>query len=712
MADEPFYSSQGSHYEKHRIALEDEQENIPSSPPLRPTQASPAHPRPAQTTLSASPRRPSPRIQKASSVKPKGLPTVTPNRFNRFFTPRGTLNTRGGRQSKAAQILRDITKNGSNRRRPEPAKGEIVEDHQERAAKRRKTTTFDLSSSPPPQSSPLKHVQAAPPTEIPIHDDEPASPCATDDDALSDLLEQSRPFPQPIRKIRQSGPTRRILQRSFGGYDALDGGWRGADHCGPWKGETANFVSTPNDIHSFRGAALPFCTASCNTNSLIAIGDEEGSIRLVDSSSASPFGQTHVRFKVHSNAIMDLAFSSDDYMLASASGDQTARIVDMQTQNVVCILSGHVSSVKQIRFQPNNDRLLTTSGRDGTVQLWDLRCSERGSVSSLRLGQKRFLNEDGVEEPSIRHSTDTIAVGPAHRSHKGTTSSGIVLKSEDASVSITAVQHLPNGREHLLLTASEINASVKLWDLRNARSRTPVALAATPLPETHRRTRNFGISSMVLSGDGARLYTVCKDATVYAYSTNHILLGPAPEMSSTGARRRAPKETQIGVQPLDGFKHPALRTETFYIKSALRPAQRGGSELLAVGSTEGSAVLFPTDERHLRRPDLIPDSEEEEELSSLSQKLAQASGSSSGKASQLPIYEQGTPLVRGHSREVTSLTWTHEGELVTVSDDFSVRCWREDANTARHLRTCGEGGGQRWGHGWAVVDGEWDEEEE
>ncbi|KAK5122080.1 hypothetical protein LTR85_004326 [Meristemomyces frigidus] len=689
MADEPFPSSQDSHYAEHRI-LSVDQENIASSPPK------PHSPR-----------------TRSSTVKPKALPTVTPKRFTKFFTPRAALSARGGRQSKAGRQLRDITKNGANRRRHAVSAKEDLLAHVEadnlsaRPQKRRKIS-LDIASSPP-QSSPLKHVQTA--EQIRVFEDEPTSPCVSDEDALPNLLEQLQPFPQPIRRLRAAGQSRRILERSFGGYESLTRGHRGTDHCVNWQAETANFVTTPHDTHAFHGSALPFCTASCNTNSLIAIGDEEGSIRLIDSSTSSDFGKAHVNFRVHRNAVMDIAFSSDDFRLATASGDQTGRVVDMHTQQTLCILSNHTSSVKQVRFQPNDDNMITTSSRDGTVQIWDLRCSERGSMQSLRPGQRKGVNEDGLAEPSVRYAKEVIDVGPAHRSAKGAiTRSPSIQNSDDTKVSITAIQHLPNGREHLLLTASELSASVKLWDLRNAGRRNAVPLSSTPLPEAHKKTRNYGISSMVVSEDGARLYTLCKDATVYAYATNHLILGSAPEMASFGGRRRALKESKTGFGPLYGFKHPNLRTGSFYLKASLRRARGDKSEMLAVGSTDGCAVLFPTDERHLRRREpRSEDAEEdqEEELPSLAPRASQTSATKT----DLPIYEQGTALTRGHNKEVTSLSWTFEGELVTISDDFKARCWREDSSAARYLRGCGEGGGLRWGHGWADADRSWDDDD-
>lgn len=79
----------------------------------------------------------------------------------------------------------------------------------------------------------------------------------------------------------------------------------------------------------------------------------------------------------------------------------------------------------------------------------------------------------------------------------------------------------------------------------------------------------------------------------------------------------------------------------------------------------------------------------------------------------MPVYHQhGTALIRGHEKEVTAVTWNYDGSLTTVSDDFTVRCWREDGPVARRLRQGGEAGGQRWMAGWAdVSDKAYDDDE-
>ena len=690
MAEAPIYSSQSSEYDQHQILRD--QENLGSSP-LQPISKD---------------------VASLSSRKMKKPPTITPKRFTRFFTPRTTLSSRLGRQSKAGRQLRDITKNGANRIRHarqllDPALVSVEDDDLYSRPLKRRKHSIDIASSPP-QSSPLKHMQTA--DQIKIFEDVPTSPIVSDEDEAIDLFDNTQELPQPITRLRQTGHTRRILQRSFGGFDALSRGRRWADHCVEWQAETSNFVSLPSDIHAFTGTALPFCTASCNTNSLVAIGEEEGCVRIIDSSPASDFTAAHVTFRPHNNAVMDVTFSSDDYMLATASGDQTSRIIDMHTQQTVCILSGHTSSVKQVRFQPQDDNMLTTCSRDGSVQIWDMRCGGRGTVASLRTAFARNV-DNGEKEPTVRYSKHTLDVGSSHRSTKMTSQLSSLSNSGSDSVSITSIQHLPPDRQHYLLTTSEVNSSIKVWDLRNAGRRSGLALpvSSSTVPDLHNRTRNYGINCMALSTDGAKLYTACRDGTIYAYSTNHLVLGRAPEAPSSGTRSRSSKASSTGVGPIYGFRHPSLRIGSFYIKASVRKAKDDKSEMLAIGSSDNCAFLFPTDERHLPIRELPCSAADDEDEGGALPSLPILSSNKVRPTSGVPTHEHGTALARGHKKEITSLTWSHDGELVTIGDDFAARCWRENAEKARELRGCGDGGGRRWKCGWAEVDSSWDEDE-
>lgn len=212
----------------------------------------------------------------------------------------------------------------------------------------------------------------------------------------------------------------------------------------------------------------------------------------------------------------------------------------------------------------------------------------------------------------------------------------------------------------------------------------------------------------------------------------HLMLGHAPELSSREpARRRHGNTTHNGLGPLYGFRHPSLHATSFYVKCAVRPAKDGRSEVLAVGSSDACAVVFPTAERYFRHDltgamstlsleqstiatsTLPPSAFTRSHRPLLGPPLFQRTASSSRLAAMrekddIPMYRNGTPLVRGHDREVGALAWTDQGKLVTVGDDYLVRCWSEDRERAKDLRTGGETEGRRWGCGWADVGEDWD----
>jgi len=189
---------------------------------------------------------------------------------------------------------------------------------------------------------------------------------------------------------------------------------------------------------------------------------------------------------------------------------------------------------------------------------------------------------------------------------------------------------------------------------------------------------------MALSGDGNRLFTVCRDNTIYAYSTPHLMLGSAPELTQTPPERhRYVTETQQGLGPLYGYRHPLLRVGSFFVKAAIRPARQGKAELLAVGNSDGSTILIPTSPQYLPYQSLNRDS-------------APPLPGSKRKDDGIPIYRNATALIRGSEKEVSSVAWTAAGDLVTADDDCVVRRWREGLEEARDFRVGGEGQGRGW----------------
>lgn len=226
-----------------------------------------------------------------------------------------------------------------------------------------------------------------------------------------------------------------------------------------------------------------------------------------------------------------------------------------------------------------------------------------------------------------------------------------------------------------------------------------------------------------------------RDNTIYAYSTSHLILGTAPEFSSAAeSRNKSSNPDRLGLGPLYGFRHPQFHVATFYVKMDLRPARNDQPEMLAVGSSDRCAVLFPTDEALFGNAapknsgSGVKDLADGEPLTprlgatALSSPFLPSSITRPGlfrtpssfasrMADTVPIHNVGTALVGGHNREVTSVTWSADGQLITLSDDYTARRWHEDATQARDLRCGGEGEGRRWRCGWAEVGPEYDEDD-
>ncbi|KAK4137901.1 WD40 repeat-like protein, partial [Trichocladium antarcticum] len=590
-----------------------------------------------------------------SRDKERRNPSITPRKFRRFFTPRVS-----SQPSAARRALCDLTAPALNRhqtpssplkpiseepspiglpRLPDAHRGKRRKVHHQTPEKQTSHLPSPLHTSP---LLPTPELRSAP--RSPIHslrsqqtlqedvDTDDGSSEEDDDDEVSPEIASTYTRPVPLHRRGLGG---QLVQRMTG---AMRHASDRALECpvSDWRTETADFYSPAEDVHfssSHEGAprAIPFCTATCHNNSLVAVGDEEGYVRLLDSN--REFSKIHLSFPAHGNAIIDLDFSEDDYLLATASGDQSGRVIDMITQKPISVLGHHTASLKQVRFQPGRGAgcVLATSGRDGSVQIWDLRC--RGGpvqdvVPASEAGLRHRLAKTGGPGCVVNSINDAHARNMRQTKGQPTSSgSGDVARVGEVpgrlgEVSVTSLQFLPPGREHLLLTACEADASVKLWDIRavhtNRHHRTSTPVSFTAAPTSHVAFRPFGICSMALGGDSTRLYALCKDNTVYAYSTAHLVLGHANELvpARPGAepprRRHHPHGTaHEGLGPLYGFRHPLFHATSFYVKASVRPAADGRSELLAVGSSDGAAVLFPTDERYLRDAWAAPNTDNE-----------------------------------------------------------------------------------------------------
>ena len=83
-----------------------------------------------------------------------------------------------------------------------------------------------------------------------------------------------------------------------------------------------------------------------------------------------------------------MVFSSDGKLIASASGDQTARLWDTATESCRTTLKGHSAWVSTIAFTPDG-KLIASVSEDQTVRLWD---TATGSCRSTLEGHSAWIS--------------------------------------------------------------------------------------------------------------------------------------------------------------------------------------------------------------------------------------------------------------------------------------------------------------------------------
>ncbi|MBP0000016.1 MAG: AAA-like domain-containing protein [Cyanobacteria bacterium SID2] len=335
------------------------------------------------------------------------------------------------------------------------------------------------------------------------------------------------------------------------------------------------------------------------------------------------------RLEGHEAEIRNVSFSPNGTWLATASGDKTARLWNLENSQIITL--DHLSDVFSVSFSPDEQEpQLATGSRDGTVRLWnvqgklqkefpgrekaiyDLEFKPDGQALAIASEDRRVYlltldDNENHEVNLLEHSSEVYSLNFSPDGQLLVTGSrngivrlwnsqgGLQKKFRGSDRAIYSVSFSPDGQ--LIATGSR-DGTVHLWDLQGRERNTIGNLIE----------EDNDVNSVRFSPDGKYLATALSDGTIELWDLKGNLLkslqGHEGAVFDLDFKRdcsllaSASNDTTIRLWDLSKLKPYRSTIEDFQddIKSlSLSSSQK----FLATASSEGK-IYFWDSEGHLK----------------------------------------------------------------------------------------------------------------
>ncbi len=220
----------------------------------------------------------------------------------------------------------------------------------------------------------------------------------------------------------------------------------------------------------------------------IASGSEDDTIKIWNLKT----GQLLRSLSGHTDTIRSVAIAADGQTLASGSGDKTIKVWNLWTGKLLGTLIGHSGPVWSIAIS-DDGRTLVSGGEDGAVKLWNLQTGEVRYAIAAHSGR--------VFSVAINPNGQNFASGGIDKTIKiWNVETGQLLRTlEGHTDAVRAVSFSPDGQK---LASSSWDKTIKVWNWQTGE-------------QLHRlQGHTARVISGVFSRDGKTLASTSNDRTI------------------------------------------------------------------------------------------------------------------------------------------------------------------------------------------------------